>query len=104
VKEAGKSFIAENFPEPDDNAGVGTWNKWKANVSQAKTAIQQFEQDNASWLYQKDQATGQNLPTEQGQAFLNTVNTLRESGIKDPAMMLQVASKIHGIGAQQAGN
>ena len=44
VREAQKAFIAENFPEPDENAGVGVFNKWRSNVSQAKTAIHDLEE------------------------------------------------------------
>lgn len=44
VKETCKAFIEENFPQPDANAGVGVFNEWKSNVTQAKIAIHDLEE------------------------------------------------------------
>jgi len=45
VKETCKSFIAETFPEPAPNAGVGEYNQWKSDVAAAKVAVHDLEEE-----------------------------------------------------------
>ena len=45
VKQACKDFIAQSFPEPPADAGVGVVNAWRDKVKQAKTAIHDLEED-----------------------------------------------------------
>jgi len=44
VKDVCKQFIADNFPEPPANAGVGEHNEWQAKVKAAKVAIHDLEE------------------------------------------------------------
>ena len=45
VRNAIKSFLAEHFPEPGDEAGVGTWNKYRERLKIAKTAVHDLEEE-----------------------------------------------------------
>jgi len=45
VKTTCKDFLSEHFPEPDENAGVGTWNNYHDRVKIAKNAIHDLEEE-----------------------------------------------------------
>ena len=45
VRKCIKDFIAEHCPEPEDNAGVGTWDKFRERLKVVKTAIHDLEEE-----------------------------------------------------------
>ncbi len=44
VSAAIKNFIEQNFPEPAPTAGYGEYNQWRQNVTQAKSAVHDLEE------------------------------------------------------------
>lgn len=63
----------------------------------------QFEQQHAAWLYQRDaqgqlarDPRGSFVPTPEGQRFLDTATELRKGGITDPQTILNLALKLAG--------
>lgn len=83
---------------------------WKEDISseihrqlgrhERLNAVQQFEAENADWMYQQD-ARGQYVPTEIGGQFLQNVKMLRDSGMNDPGQIIQVAQAMLGQPPQQ---
>lgn len=83
---------------------------WKEDISseiqrqlgrqQYMNSVSQFEQENAGWMYQQDQR-GQFVPTEAGGRFLENVRMLRDSGMRDPGQIIQVAQAMLGQPPQQ---
>jgi len=44
VKDAIQSFLAAEFPEPDENAGYGVYRRWQQAVKHARSAIHDLEE------------------------------------------------------------
>jgi hypothetical protein len=74
----------------------------REQVTKQVDVVSRFEDENKSWMYQTDPLTGRSVPSQRGSEFFSTVSELRESGINDPAKVIALASKIHGVGQQQA--
>ena len=62
----------------------------------AEQRVNRFESENASWLYGVDPQSGGQVLTPKGQAFYNEIATLREGGITDPQVLLQLATRLVG--------
>ena len=85
---------------------------WQSDLNQAveerlssrdtESLVNDFEKQNAGWLYQKND-TGQQLMTEKGQAFYQTINELRDAGVNDPQTLLKLATRMHGPNSEQEG-
>jgi hypothetical protein len=79
---------------------------WQADVQQAiadqfarvkqDSVIEQFEKQNAAWLYQAGTMTA----TPQGQKFLSAIDELQKGGVTDPELLLRFAGQLAG---QQTG-
>ena len=80
---------------------VGSLLSEREQTTQAQGAVEQFEAQHAHWLYQTNPQTGQQVATQQGQAFFETVQDLQANGMTDQAKILEVASRMHGITSQQ---
>lgn len=63
-----------------------------------QSVVEQFEQENAEWLYRKNVVTGQHEPTPDGQALIHAITELRESGVQDQSKLLELALKVTGLG------
>ena len=59
--------------------------------TRARSAVDKFVDENADWMYQTNPSTGELVPTEKGQQFLDRYNRLRERGIANPADLLEEA-------------
>lgn len=70
-------------------------------VAQTQNLVEKFEQANGSWMYARDPATGRQVATQQGAAFLNEVVNLRQSGINDPQTLVALAYRLSGVQHQQ---
>jgi hypothetical protein len=69
-------------------------------TTKQRDVVSDFETKHAFWMYATDPVSGQRVPTDAGREFFGTVSDLRENGISDPVKLLQLASKIHGIGSE----
>jgi hypothetical protein len=63
-----------------------------------QSVVEKFEQENAEWLYRKNVVTGQHEPTPDGQALIQAITELRESGVQDQSKLLELALKVTGLG------
>lgn len=66
----------------------------------AKSAVDGFISEHSSWLYRKDPSTGQDVLTEQGQAFQAKVEELEKMGVTDRAQQLKLATELLGVGKE----
>lgn len=90
----------ENLLEPMQRAWKADMESFVAQQQQAttqKSTIEQFEQQNASWLYRDDPVSGGRVLTDKGQSLFNAISDIRSKGVTDPETLLELASLKAGI-------
>ena len=60
----------------------------------ATSGVNQFEQQNADWLYQASNVAGQKMLTDRGQQFVNTFQALKGNWAGDPSTLLGVVKQL----------
>ena len=91
--------------------------KFESSYQQKQTqasedqAVNSFVNENASWLYQQDPATGQYLRdpvtgdlvySSQGNEFLGHMNALKEDGVSSVSKQIEYAKRVMGVVSPQA--
>jgi hypothetical protein len=67
-----------------------------------QTAIEQFESQNAGWLYSQD-AFGNVSASQDGQRLFDELRTLQDAGVQDPQTRLNIALRSTGLAAKVSG-
>lgn len=83
----------------------------KQTEAMERSEVDNFVNQNANWLYQRDPATGQFLTdpvtgdfiySEQGNQFLGHMDQFARDGIQSVPSQIRYASMVMGVGSQQA--
>lgn len=71
--------------------------------TQTQTVVERFETENASWMYQYDPVTKQQVPTADGDRMIRAVQRVYASGETDPSRAIKEALEITGLQSRLGG-